>query len=93
MMERAVLLSAGDPIDLEHLAIESAGAAPIRTPTLTGDAPAGLSAEQLEERARIVAAIEACRGNQTRAAKQLGISRRWLSTKMARYRIPRAREA
>jgi DNA-binding NtrC family response regulator len=37
------------------------------------------------ERAAIVAALEACGGNQTHAAKQLGLSRRALIYKMERH--------
>ncbi len=95
MMERALLLSAGRPIDAEHLAIDAmaAAAAPAISSATAGEVPPGLTDKELAERERIVAALAACRGNQTRAAKQLGISRRWLSTKMSRYRIPRARES
>jgi len=52
----------------------------------------GLTAEQLAERQRIVAALEACTGNQTRAAQQLGISRATLVNKLALYRVPRPRK-
>ena len=50
-----------------------------------------LDAEQRADRARVVAAIEACAGNQTRAAKHLGIARTTLVNKLALYRIPRPR--
>jgi DNA-binding NtrC family response regulator len=43
------------------------------------------------ERERIVAALEACAGNQTRAAKMLGISRATLVNKLAIHRIARPR--
>jgi dihydroxy-acid dehydratase len=44
-----------------------------------------------EERARILAALDACAGNQTRAARMLGISRATLVNKLAVHRIPRPR--
>jgi DNA-binding NtrC family response regulator len=43
-------------------------------------------------RAKVVAALERCRGNQTHAAKMLGVSRRTLITKMERYGLPRPRK-
>jgi DNA-binding protein Fis len=39
----------------------------------------------------VIAALEECAGNQTRAAKQLGIARTTLVNKLALYRIPRPR--
>jgi DNA-binding NtrC family response regulator len=96
-VERAVLLSAGGSIGPEHLALDAMNASPADAPAQApapqaGQVPAGLTPDQVDERQRIVTALGETRGNQTRAAKQLGISRRWLSTKMARYGIPRARE-
>jgi two-component system, NtrC family, response regulator AtoC len=41
---------------------------------------------------RIVEALQACAGNQTRAARQLGMSRATLGHKLALYRIPRPRK-
>ena len=50
-----------------------------------------LSAEQRKDREQIIAALEACAGNQTRAAKQLGVSRTTLVNRIQIYRIPRPR--
>ncbi len=44
------------------------------------------------ERARIVAALEQCSGNQTRAAALLGISRRTLLSRLDAYGLPRPRK-
>jgi DNA-binding protein Fis len=51
-----------------------------------------LSAEEQRERDRIVAALKQCIGNQTRAAKVLGISRATLVNRLALYRLPRPRK-
>lgn len=45
-----------------------------------------------EERERVVDALEACAGNQTRAAEMLGISRRTLINRMEAFGIPRPRK-
>jgi transcriptional regulator with GAF, ATPase, and Fis domain len=51
-------------------------------------APAG----EEDERTRIIRALEACNGNQTRAAKLLAMPRRTLVAKLPRYSIPRPRK-
>jgi two-component system, NtrC family, response regulator AtoC len=45
-----------------------------------------------EERQRIMAALAACGGNQTRAAKVLGIARRTLTSKLGKLGLPRPRK-
>ena len=45
-----------------------------------------------DERERIVAALAACRGNQTHASKLLGISRRTLIMRLDDYALPRPRK-
>ena len=44
------------------------------------------------ERDRIIAALEVCRGNQTKAAAILGMSRRTLIYRLERYALPRPRK-
>ncbi len=44
------------------------------------------------ERARIIEALERCAGNQTRAAKVLGIPRRVLISRMEKHGLPRPRK-
>ena len=44
------------------------------------------------ERRRIVDALRACHGNQTRAARMLGISRGTLISRLERYGVPRPRK-
>jgi transcriptional regulator with GAF, ATPase, and Fis domain len=44
------------------------------------------------ERDRIIGALELCRGNQTKAAAILGMSRRTLIYRLERYGLPRPRK-
>jgi DNA-binding NtrC family response regulator len=148
MMERAVLLTPSDLIDLVHLPLErlgrtlplervselpplprasvapppvsvfpggtppapasvrpsyaaTGGAWPARpgsysfTPAASG-APAGAetpsAAAEGDERIRILRALERCGGNQTHAARLLGVSRRTLINRIERYNLPRPRK-
>jgi transcriptional regulator with GAF, ATPase, and Fis domain len=56
-----------------------------------GDELDFLDPVQRADRARLMAALDECAGNQTRAARRLGISRTTLVNKLALYRIPRPR--
>jgi len=78
VMARALVLSRGGPIGAEHILLDGAPAA---VPTPSSD----------DERGRIIAALDACAGNQTRAARALGISRTTLLHKLREHRIPRPR--
>src|SRR5207253_1894759 len=82
-IERAVLLSQGDELDLNAL---PAGE--------SGDEAAGARLRNdlaAFERQRIVEALEKCAGNQTKAAQLLGISRRTLVSRLGEYNLPRPR--
>ncbi len=104
VVERAVLLARGGEIGLRHLAFARRPATPAsdtdtppvlpRTtppPLDTEPPPDFLDDEQKADRARVIAALDECAGNQTRAAKLLGIGRTALVTKLRLYRIPRPR--
>jgi DNA-binding NtrC family response regulator len=92
VVERAVLLSPGPIIGREHLPIEkmSPGAAkaapshPIKVDTQKVAAPT--------ERDKIIAALSACAGNQSRAADMLGMPRRTFVNKLDVYNIPRPKK-
>jgi len=93
VIERAVLLAAGAQIDTNHLLFDIEP--PVTHPPTPAHAPAPTPAHADDlataERDRIVAALEACAGNQTKAAKQLGISRATLVHKLDIHRVPRPR--
>jgi two-component system response regulator AtoC len=90
---RGVALADDGEIRLEHLQLsgaEPAAAAPATAP----EEPSAFRAQVEEtERRAIVAALADTGGNQSRAARELGISRRCLITRMERYGLkPKARE-
>jgi transcriptional regulator of acetoin/glycerol metabolism len=91
-MERALVLCGTGDILPEHLPIERL-AAPPSTPSHTLPPP---PIEELppsdEEQERILSALARCAGNQTRAAKLLGISRGTLVSRLERYAVPRPRK-
>jgi DNA-binding NtrC family response regulator len=61
-------------------------------PMIDDPPPPGLSAAELEERVRIAEALATCGGNQTRAAKLLGIARRTLTSRLDKLGLPRPRK-
>jgi DNA-binding NtrC family response regulator len=84
VVDRATLLVDGKVIDVEHLGI-TARVAPAAAPTLPGEL-ASL------ERQRILDALEASGGNQTRAARALGMPLRTLIKRIESYQLPRPRK-
>jgi DNA-binding NtrC family response regulator len=100
-MERAVLLCGRGPITREHLPFDSAGMSTVPPPPPTSpdvDGTGVLPAVHLRdgvvsaERHLIEQALERCAGNQTQAAKLLGVSRRTLVSRLAEYGFPRPRK-
>jgi two-component system response regulator AtoC len=97
VMDRALLLCDGDTIEPEHLPLETirGAASPARAAAvpMSSEAPAaspsGLTAEDHAERSRIIEALEAVAGNQTRAARRLGMSRSTLLARLDSLGIPR----
>jgi DNA-binding NtrC family response regulator len=84
VMERALILSGGTPIAAQHLPREIAAATALRGAAADRDGLAVLPLAEIEKR-HIRRALEHCRGNKTRAAKLLGITRLTLRTKVAAY--------
>ena len=101
VVERAALLSQGGAILPEHLLFGTAPA-PVDAPTPAAmpvpapsapSAPAGFREELTEmERVRILETMEKCGGNQSRAAKMLGISRTTLIKRLEQYQYVRPRK-
>lgn len=91
VIERAVVLTGGgDVIEQAHIVLRSGA---MKQP-IAPDGGDRLRDER--ERAEIEAiqgALAACNGNQTRAAAQLGISRRTLIERLDRYGMPRPRKS
>jgi transcriptional regulator with PAS, ATPase and Fis domain len=99
VVERALLLCEGKEITTEHLPVEMM--AP-NTPLLTtdvdtyaalfgGQTGSASSPAQEEERQRILCALAEHAGNQSRAAKTLGMSRSTLVQRLKQYHIARPR--
>ncbi|MGQ0506186.1 MAG: sigma 54-interacting transcriptional regulator [Myxococcaceae bacterium] len=101
VMERAVVVCDGPMITREHLPVEKLNATFVaRKPVqhhlqkrVAAAAPTPPPAD--DPRQRIIDALAKCSGNQTRAAQQLGVSRRTLVNWMTSYSIsgPRKQRA
>jgi DNA-binding NtrC family response regulator len=95
-VERAAIFARGELIEPKDLGLPTArsgpAAAPPKRPSITQGPPEIETTPDLErERERIVRALEACGGNQSRAVRLLGISRRTLVRKIAALGLPRPR--
>ncbi|MBI2388509.1 MAG: sigma 54-interacting transcriptional regulator [Deltaproteobacteria bacterium] len=84
VIECAVLVCGKGPIESRHLKIAPRTACP---------GPSNLSEELASlERRRVEDALASCSGNQTRAAKLLGIPRHVLVARISEYGLPRPRK-
>lgn len=96
VLERAVLLCRSDTIEPEHLPLETATTPRTAVARRSGgrielELPPGIVTLDEVERALIEAILKRTRGNVSRAADLMGMSRGALRNKLARYRIePRA---
>jgi two-component system response regulator AtoC len=94
LMERAVLLCTGSMIDTEHLPMDKLGVSS-SSPGLsaaTETSQPGLLSGPPDERQRIMDALAACAGNQSRAAKMMGMPRRTFVARLDEYKIPRPKK-
>jgi two-component system response regulator AtoC len=97
VMERAVLLCSGSVLDSEHIPVDklSAPSSPhlpvIRAAEASQTGLPGPPAAA-DERQRIIDALAACAGNQSRAAQVLGIPRRTFVARLDQYKIPRPKK-
>ena len=93
-IERAVVICQTDVIQRADLGLNRfARSRPAPSPAEEA-APASPLADQIEalERRRIVEALDSCGGNQAKAAKQLGMSRRTLLRRLDAYGLSRPRK-
>jgi transcriptional regulator with PAS, ATPase and Fis domain len=90
-IERAVVLSAGSEVLPEHLQLASAAPAPAAAPSVTKVSSLRDDVDALE-RQRVVEALDAHAGNQTHAAKALGISRSALIARIEAFGLARPRK-
>ncbi|NLF40473.1 sigma-54-dependent Fis family transcriptional regulator [bacterium] len=99
-VERAVILGLGDSITPDVLPAHIRGDASRSPFSTTPDQPTPVAADTGEpltlleqaERDLIIQAMIACGGNRTKAAEQLGMSRRSLYTKLKRYGLETQRD-
>jgi DNA-binding NtrC family response regulator len=106
VMERAALLSNDHEIGREHVLLEPPVPEDEEVEDDDFDAvtkvmdvldPSQQSASLADveggsERDRVIRALEACGGNQTRAAKMLGVSRRTLINRLEEFQLPRPKK-
>ena len=88
-IERAVMLCSNGKIEAHDLSLS----APLTAATKPGAELSASDPPLSEPRLRIIDALEKCHGNQTRAAKLLGMPRRTLVAKLSLYKIPRPRKS
>jgi transcriptional regulator with PAS, ATPase and Fis domain len=99
VMDRALAVCRGPIIQPEHILLDApvtappprASAAPPATPP---PPPRGLMrADPLEDRLRLISALEQANGHQGRAAEILGVSRRTLMNWLDAHHLPRPRKS
>jgi two-component system response regulator AtoC len=89
VIERAVLLADGEPIRSEHLPLEKMRSTVMATPRAPANGPSSSRPRKgsAEERRWILQALERAGGNQTTAARMLGMSRRTLVNRLNEHDV------
>ncbi len=90
VIERALLLCRTDEIGPEHLPAESMTMR-AATPTPTGAPLAEVGANE-DEKTRVLRVLNECAGNQSRAARLLGLARSTLVARLDAYGVARPRK-
>jgi len=91
VIDRAAVLSMGAPIEPVHLRLSSTRPVDEEDEEDGGGADADPALTSAEKE-RILAVLERCGGNQSRAARELGIPRRTLLRRLDAYGVPRPRK-
>jgi two-component system response regulator AtoC len=87
-----VLVAPGNELSPEHFPVQRmASTLPLHTLASDGARPPAIDSSDAE-RERVLGVLAECGGNQSRAAKELGISRTTLVTRLNGYGVPRPRK-
>lgn len=97
-IERAIALAPGRVLTADHFELVQPDASTIGAPLVLSGEPSGpigalRGARESAEYERIIEALRRTNGNQTHAAKLLGISRGTLLSRLDRYHLPRPRRS
>jgi DNA-binding NtrC family response regulator len=87
VLERAVLLSRGSPIGVEHLMLEGKSASEAAAPSLRGGSDFNTATMDEIERQTIIARIAHFGGNMKEAAQSLGMSRSAFYRRIEKFRL------
>ncbi|MEW6050546.1 MAG: sigma-54 dependent transcriptional regulator [Candidatus Zixiibacteriota bacterium] len=88
VLERAVILAAGEPLEPEDFSLEIDDAPVIRAPDIVGAPHAPGAGLEQSEKEMILSALTRAKGNKTDAARLLKITRRRLYSRMKVHGIP-----
>jgi two-component system response regulator AtoC len=92
-VERAVLVADGDELLPEHFPLGQMAETLAVQPLTSQSWPRPPAGADPAERERILAVLSECGGNQSRAAKRLGIARSTLVARLQAYGVPRPRRS
>jgi two-component system, NtrC family, response regulator AtoC len=92
VVARATLLADGAVISRRHLPVEITGGAAALVPPVSAAAELTLEGTVAAEHRRVSEALALAAGNQSRAARLLGVSRTTLIAKIEKYGLPRPRK-